>query len=180
LALLEDSLLEEEPNSAFFRSLSRSESRGQSQEKEWLAQFDAFRRLALPLAVEGGLLQLLRLLFCRERRRDIALPLAIEELGILFVDLLLLFRCRIRTGDIEGPVLHEVEIRVAAAGLAPSGKFCVAFDQRRRLGFPGRRLFRGVGAFLIIDGRTRAPPPRLGTRRRQRHAGGDRSHQQDG
>src|ERR1700721_3297358 len=66
------------------------------------------------LALEGGLLQLLCLLFCRERRRDIALPLAIEELGILFVDVLLLFRGRIRAGDIEGPVLHEGEIRSPA------------------------------------------------------------------
>src|ERR1700693_165253 len=107
----------------------------------WLVRRWHWHGYLLRLAPEGGPLQLLLLLFSRERRRDAALPLAVEELGILFVDPLLLFRCRIRTGDIEGPVLHEIEISVAAAGLAPPGEFCVAFDQRCRLRFPGRRLF---------------------------------------
>src|ERR1700728_2444357 len=41
-------LLDEEPNSAFFRSLMPSESRGQSQEKECCAQLAALRRLMSP------------------------------------------------------------------------------------------------------------------------------------
>ena len=114
----------------------------------WLVRRWHWHGYLLGLAPEGGPLQLLLLLFCRVRRRDAALPLAIEELGILFVDPLLLSRRRIRTCDIERPVLHEIEITVAAAGLAPSGKLCVAFDQCRRLRFTGRRLFGGVGAFL--------------------------------
>ena len=60
------------------------------------------------------------MLLCRSRSR---------KRGILLVDLLLLFRRRVRTGDIEAPVLHEIEIAVAAAGLAPSGEFRVAFGE---------------------------------------------------
>src|ERR1700694_3881521 len=74
------------------------------------------------LILQGGLLQLLLLLlFYRECRRDAASPLAVEKSGILFVDVLLFFRCRIRTRDIEVPVLHEIEIGIAAAGVAAGG-----------------------------------------------------------
>src|SRR3984957_10146971 len=153
---------------------------GSAARDRWLVRRWRRQGYFLRLTPEGGPLHLLLLLLCRERRRDIALPLAIEELGILFVDPLLLFRRRIRTRDMEGPGLHEIEISVAAARLAPSGKLCVAFDQRRRLRFPGRRLFGGIGAFLKIDRRARAPPPRIGARRCQHEARGDRGHQQCG
>src|SRR5712672_1917853 len=78
---------------------------------------------------QGGLLQ--QLLLHRDRRRDGALPLPVEKRGILFVDVLLFFWRRIRTRDIEAPVLHEIEIAIAAAYLAPSGKFRVAFGEFR-------------------------------------------------
>src|SRR4051794_26605001 len=75
---------------------------------------------------QRSLLQLHLLLLGRERRRDGAAPLIVEVGSILLVDMLLLFRCRVRTRDIEMPVLHEIEIAVAAAGLAPSGEFRMA------------------------------------------------------
>src|SRR5580700_7536140 len=61
------------------------------------------------------LLQLLLLLLRRERRRDAAPPLIVEIGGVLFVDLPLLLGRRIRPRDIEIPVLHEIEITIAAA-----------------------------------------------------------------
>src|SRR4030081_2144405 len=67
-----------------------------------------------------GLLQLL--LLYRERRRDAASPFAVEEGGILFVDMLLFFRGRVRSRDIETAVLHEIEIGVATAWLAGGRK----------------------------------------------------------
>jgi hypothetical protein len=103
----------------------------------------------------------LLLLLCRERRRDVASALLVEKEGILFVDVLLFFFGRIGTRDIEAAVLHEVEIGVAAAGLAPTGKFGVACADFRRPRFPGRPLLREVGAFLEIDRRTRVPPLRM-------------------
>src|SRR5260370_17451520 len=108
------------------------------------------------LFIQGGLLQQLLLLH-RDRRRDGASPLPVEKRGILFVDVLLFFRRRIRTRYIETPVLHEIEIGVAAAYLAPSGEFSVAFGERRAPCFLGRRLLPTVAAFLEI-GRSTPPP----------------------
>src|SRR5882724_13517047 len=71
------------------------------------------------------------LLLRRERRRDVASSLIVEIGGVLLVDMLLLFRRRIGAGDIELPVLHEIEIAIAAAQLAPSSEFRVALRQRR-------------------------------------------------
>src|SRR5712692_3884085 len=117
------------------------------------------------LGSEGGLLQLLLLLFCRELRRSGAAPLTIEMGYILLVDVLLLLRRRVRARDIETSVLHEIEIGVAAAWLAASGKFRVAFGERRGSRFLARRLLRSVGAFLEIGGPAR-PPLRLRAQRR--------------
>jgi hypothetical protein len=76
---------------------------------------------------------------------------------ILLVDLFLFLRRRIRTCDIEASVLHEIEIGVAAARLAPSGKFRVAFGKRRGFRFLARRLLCDVGACLEIGGPARPP-----------------------
>src|SRR5258708_21253299 len=48
-------LLEDEPNSAFFRSLIPSDSRGQSQENESFAQLVAFMRDLISFAAAGRL-----------------------------------------------------------------------------------------------------------------------------
>src|SRR5579863_10203645 len=93
------------------------------------------QRRFLDSALESGLLHLL--LFRDQRRHDAAPPLIVEIDGVLLVDQLLLFRCRIWPGDVEIPVLHEIEISVASAGLAPSGEFRVALRERRGLGFLG-------------------------------------------
>src|ERR1700722_16376178 len=98
---------------------------------------------------------LLLLLFGRERRRDAAAPFIVEEGGVGLVDLLLFFRRRVWAGDIEVPVLHEIEIGVAAAGLAPPGEFRMALRKLGRLVFLGRRFLGGVGAFLEIGRRAR-------------------------
>ena len=123
------------------------------------------QRRLFSLGSEGGLLQLLLLLFCRELRQSGAAPLTIEMDYILLVDLLLFLRRRVRTRDIEAPVLHEIEIGVAATWLAASGKFRVAFGERRGSRFPGRRLLGLVGAFLEIGGPPR-PPLRVHAQRR--------------
>ena len=80
--------------------------------------------------------------------------------GILLVDFLLLFRRRVRARDVEGPVLHEIVIGVAAAGLAAAGEFRVAFGERCRLLFLRLRLLGHVGACLEI-GRRATPPLRI-------------------
>src|SRR5450432_3046473 len=81
----------------------------------------------LPGKLRLGLLLLL--LFRQSRRDDAALP-AIQEFGILFVDLPELLRGRIRTDDVEMPVLHEIIISIAAAGFAPAGEFRLALGQQ--------------------------------------------------
>src|SRR5207247_11138061 len=113
----------------------------------------ARQRRLFSLGSEGGLLQLLLLLFCRELRRGGAAPLTIEMGDILLVDLLLFLRRRVRTRDIEASVLHEIEIGIAAAWLAASGKFRVAFGKRRGSRFLARRLLGFIRAFLEIGGR---------------------------
>src|SRR5258707_10707090 len=123
----------------------------------WLGFLPRQRRL-LGVGSESGLLQLLLLLFCRELRHSVAAPQTIEMDYILLVDLLLFLRRRIRTCDIETSVLHEIEIGIAATGLAAAGKFRVAFGKRRGFRFLARRLLRDVGACLEIRG---APPPPL-------------------
>lgn len=115
------------------------------------------QRRLLSLGSEGGLLQLLLLLFCRELRHSVAAPQTIEMDYILLVDLLLFLRRRVRTRDIETSVLHEIEIGIAATRLAASGKFRVACDERRGFRFLARRLLRDVGAFLEIGGPARPP-----------------------
>src|SRR5712671_1386735 len=99
----------------------------------------ARQRRLFTLGSEGGLLQLL--LPCRELRRGAA-PLTFEMGYILLVDLLLFLGRRVRTRDIEASVLHEVEVGVAATRLAASGKFRVAFGERRGSRFLARRLLR--------------------------------------
>jgi hypothetical protein len=81
-----------------------------------------------------------------QRRGDVAAPLALEVGGILLVDFLLLVRRRVGTSDVEGAVLHEVVIGVAATGLAAAGEFRVALGKLRRLFFLGCRLLGHVGA----------------------------------
>ena len=122
-----------------------------------------------------ALLLLWLLLLGRERCGDGVAPLAFEIGGILLVDLLLLFRRRVGARDIEGPVLHEVVIGVAAAGLAAAGEFCVAFGERRGLVFLGLRLLGRVRAGFEI-GRRDAPPLRMRAHRRQ-HDATDRQQQ---
>src|SRR6266853_3374528 len=106
------------------------------------------QRRLFSLGSEGGLLQLLLLLFCRELRRSGAAPLTVEMSYILLVDLLLLLRRRVRTRNIEASVLHEIEIGIAATRLAASGKFRVAFGERRGSRFLARRLLGFIRAFL--------------------------------
>jgi len=110
---------------------------------------------------------------------DTVLTFLVEEAGILLVDFLLLFRRRVRARDVEAAALHEIEIGVPAAGLAPAGEFRVALDQLRRLFFPGRCLFGLVGAFLEI-GRCARPPLRLGAQGHQPRASRERRNQQGG
>ena len=138
----------------------------------------ARQRRLFNLGSEGGLLQLLLLLPCRELRRGAA-PLAFEMGYILLVDLLLFLRRRVRARDVEASVLHEVEIGIAATGLAASGEFRVAFAERRGSRFLARHLFRDVGALLEIHGPAR-PPLRMRAQRRQRGAAGDRRDHQRG
>ena len=130
-----------------------------------LVRFLARQRRLFSLGSEGGLLQLLLLLFCRELRRSGAAPLTIEMGYILLVDLLLFLRRGVRARDIEASVLHEIEIGIAATWLAASGKFRVAFGKLRRPFFLGGRLLGFIGAFLEIGGRAR-PPLRLHAQRR--------------
>src|SRR6478735_8021929 len=52
-----------------------------------------------------------------ERSRNAVAALVLEIDGVLLVDMFLLFRRRVRARDIEGAVLHEVVIGVAAAYL---------------------------------------------------------------
>ena len=111
--------------------------------------FDRHRNLFIP---QRDLLRLKLRLLPGQRRRDRASPLAVEIGGILLVDVLLFLRRRIRAHDIETSVLHEIKIGVAAARLAPSGKFRVAFEQRRSPRFLARRPLRAIGAFLEIGG----------------------------
>src|SRR5260370_41815997 len=80
--------------------------------------------------LQRGLLQQLLLLLRRQRRRDAVAPLAVEEGGVLFVDMLLFRRRRVRAGDIEAAVLHEIVIGIAAAWLAPAGEFRIACGER--------------------------------------------------
>src|ERR1700737_3129820 len=86
----------------------------------------------------------LLLLLLGESRRDDALPLVIQIDRILLVDLPELFRCRVRAGNIEMPVLHKVIIRVAAAGLSPAGKFGVTFGYQSSPAFLRVRRPLGV------------------------------------
>src|SRR4051812_38308063 len=130
------------------------------------------------LTLRRGVLQLL--LLPGECRRDRALPFAAEIFGVLLVDVLLLFRRRIRPRDVEMPVLHEVEIAVAAAHLAPRRKFHAAFGELRGFGFPARGLVGSLGTLLIIGGRPRAPPLGMRARRRQHDAADDGGIQQRG
>jgi len=142
----------------------------------WLPGAPRRHRRLFDFALQRGLLQLL--LLRRERGCDAAPTLIVEIGGVLFVDSLLLLRRRIGTCDIESPVLHEIEIGVAAAGLAPPGEFRVAFRQRRGSGLPGRRLLGDVGAFLEVGRSARTPPLRLRAPRLQHGAARHRGHQQ--
>ena len=68
---------------------------------------------------------------------------SLVQIGDIFlVDLLLLFRRRVRSRDIEMPVLHEIEIGVAAARLAPAGEFRVAFAKVSTPSLPWSRPSR--------------------------------------
>ena len=187
-----------EPNNIFFRSLMRSESRGHSQEKECRGAIGRFgapccRSLAVPaacwaLATGSG----------PSRSRSRTTPAAPADCrcfaanaaamllrrsrsrkrGVLLVDLPLLLRRRIGARDIEASVLHEIVIGVAAAGLAASGEFRVAFDERCGL-LLGRGLLGDIGTFLEIGRRVR-PPLRMRAQWLQRHAAGERGHQRNG
>ena len=186
------------PNS-FLISLMPPESRGHSQENESLAHWAALARARKSLAAAccfTGLtrgtgtfsVSLLRAACCtcctccicmllrRERGRDGRAPLPVEIDDVLFVDVLLFFRRRVRAGDIEVPVLHEIEIGVAAAWLAAAGEFGMAFGKLRG-SLVLRRLLGALGAILEIS-RLAAPPLRLRARRRRQHdACGDRGDQ---
>ncbi|BAC45398.1 bll0133 [Bradyrhizobium diazoefficiens USDA 110] len=128
---------------------------------------------ALDVGPQRDLLELLHLLFLLLALltrgglgRFIAAALIGEIGGVGFVDLLLLFRRRVGTCDIEGAVLEEVVIGVAAARLAASGELGVAIRKRRRFLRLGRGLLGGISAFLEVDRRA-LPPLRLGMRVRQ-------------
>src|ERR1700739_3926354 len=126
-----------------------------------LADFFCRKRCLLDPALQRGLL--LHLLLLGEKcRLDALAPLTFEVGGILLVDLPLLFRRGIGTGDIEASILHEVEIGVAAAWLAAAREFRVTLFERGGARFPHHKLFSKVGAFLEI-GRPARPPlrPRL-------------------
>src|SRR5262249_21398615 len=118
------------------------------------------------LGAQRGLLDLHRLLLLLllggERGGDAALLLVLEIDRVLLVDIFLLVRRRIGTGDVEGAVLHEVVIGVAAAGLAPAGELGVAFGKRAGLFLLGGQLLGRVSAFLEIRRRT-TPPLRRNT-----------------
>src|SRR6476660_5150160 len=112
------------------------------------------------------------LLFGRQRRGDVVAPLPLEVGGILFVDFFLLFRRRIGACNVEGAVLHEVVVGVAATGLAAAGELRVAFGQLRRLFFLGCRLLGHIGAGFEIDRRA-APPLRVAAHRSQHDEASD-------
>jgi hypothetical protein len=103
-------------------------------------------------------LRLFVLFFC-QFSRDTFSPLGIEESHILAVDLLALLCCRIRARDVEIPVLHEVVICIAAARFSPARKPRVAVRHQStafviRWGF-GLDLF---DAFFKISGKLRRRP----------------------
>ena len=83
-----------------------------------------------------------------------------------FVDLLLLVRRGIGAGDVEGAVLEEVVIAVAATRLAAAGELRVAVGQGCSLLGLGRGFLGCVGAFLEVSRRA-LPPLRLGMLMRQ-------------
>jgi len=96
--------------------------------------------------------------FCQFSRDSLS-TLGIEENHILAVDLFALLRCRIRTRNVEIPVLHEVEICIAAACFSPTCKASVAAHHQNtalviRWGF-GLDL---LGAFFKISGKLRRRP----------------------
>src|SRR5437868_10681181 len=143
-------------------------------------QRHSFRFAAHGFAAERDRLQLLHLLlFCGKGRRDAVAPLFLEIDRVLLVDVLLLFRRRIRARDVEGPVLHEIVIGVAAARLAAAGEFRVAFGERRGPLFLGSQLLRDVGTCFEIDGAA-GPPLGVRVRRLQHHEGARRSNEQRG
>ena len=102
--------------------------------------------------------------------------LALQIGDVFLVDLLLLFRRRIGTRNVEIAVLHEVEIGVAAARLAAAGELGVAVGKLRRRLFLGRRLRRKRRAILEI-GRGAAPPLRMCGRWRQHQQAPDRGNE---
>src|SRR5258707_5894954 len=108
------------------------------------------------LVYKNGLLQLL--LYRKRRVNGVAL-LTVEVGCILLVDVLLFLWRRIWTRGIETAVLHEIEIGVAAAWLAASGKFRAAFAKRRCLRLLARRLLGDVCAFLEISAAAPSPLP---------------------
>src|SRR5262249_19289015 len=110
--------------------------------------------------------QKLLLLLHRQRRSHVVAALVLKIDRVLLVDIALLFGCRIGTGNVEGAVLHEVIIGVAAAGLAPTGEFRVALGERGGLLLLGGGLLGRVGALLEIGRRT-TPPLRRHTNRLQ-------------
>ena len=88
------------------------------------------QRRLLGLGSEGGLLQLLLLLFCRELRHSVAAPQTIEMDYILLVDLLLFLRRRIRTRDIEATVLQEIVVGISTTRPAPADELLVALGNQ--------------------------------------------------
>ena len=79
--------------------------------------------------------------------RDRLAPLGIEESHIRVVDLLALFCGRIGADNVEIPILHEVEIGIAAAGFSSTCKPHVAVRQQ------SNALVIPASALAMHDGR---------------------------
>lgn len=143
------------------------------------ALYKCFRRRRQPdidgvcfVASQGRGISLLGLLpLLEKRRRDDAAPLILEKSSILLIDVPLLFRRRVRPRNIEMPVLHEVVISVASAGLPPAGESGLACREPSALLLGrGRILFGACRAILEVNRRAR-PPSRMGIDGDQRHTG---------
>ena len=113
-------------------------------------------------------LQLFVLSFCQFSRDSLS-TLGIEENHILAVDLFALLWCRIRARNVEIPVLHEVEISIAAACFSPTRKPRVAV--RHRSNALVIRWWFGLdllGAFFKISGKLRRRPTKTQPRHDER------------
>ena len=68
----------------------------------------------------------------REGRRICVSLLGIQVQCVLFVEIFLLLRGRIRTGDIKLAILQKVIVGIAAAQLAPAYELLVALREQRQ------------------------------------------------